>query len=119
MALNALAALLAGVALGAPADGLLEGLAGFAGVRRRFEFRGRAAGVAVYDDYAHHPTKVAAQLRRGPGRGGRGPGGRGLPAAPVLADAGVRPRVRRRARAWPTRSSCSTSTARARTPSRA
>ncbi len=63
MALNALAALLAGVALGAPADGLLAGLAGFTGVRRRFEFRGRAAGVAVYDDYAHHPTKVAAQLR--------------------------------------------------------
>ena len=48
---------------GAPAEGLLEGLAGFDGVRRRFEFRGRAAGVAVYDDYAHHPTKVAAQLR--------------------------------------------------------
>jgi UDP-N-acetylmuramate--alanine ligase len=43
--------------------GLLEGLAAFDGVRRRFEFRGRAAGVAVYDDYAHHPTKVAAQLR--------------------------------------------------------
>jgi UDP-N-acetylmuramate--alanine ligase len=63
MALNALAALLAGVALGAPPEGLLEGLAGFDGVRRRFEFRGRAAGVAVYDDYAHHPTKVAAQLR--------------------------------------------------------
>ncbi len=63
MALNALAALLAGVALGAPAEGLLEGLAAFDGVRRRFEFRGRAAGVAVYDDYAHHPTKVAAQLR--------------------------------------------------------
>jgi len=60
-------------ALGAPAEGLLEGLAGFDGVRRRFEFRGRAAGVAVYDDYAHHPTKVAAQLRAardvaGPGR---------------------------------------------------
>ena len=63
MALNALAALLAGVALGAPVEGLLTGLAGFDGVRRRFEFRGRAAGVAVYDDYAHHPTKVAAQLR--------------------------------------------------------
>ncbi len=63
MALNALAAMLAGVALGAPAEGLLEGLAAFDGVRRRFEFRGRAAGVAVYDDYAHHPTKVAAQLR--------------------------------------------------------
>jgi UDP-N-acetylmuramate--alanine ligase len=63
MALNALAALLAGVELGAEVDGLLAGLAAFDGVRRRFEFRGRAAGVAVYDDYAHHPTKVAAQLR--------------------------------------------------------
>jgi UDP-N-acetylmuramate--alanine ligase len=63
MALNALAALLAGVELGAEADALLAGLAAFDGVRRRFEFRGRAAGVAVYDDYAHHPSKVAAQLR--------------------------------------------------------
>ena len=63
MALNALAALLAGVAFRAPTEGLLKGLAAFDGVRRRFEFRGRAAGVAVYDDYAHHPTKVAAQLR--------------------------------------------------------
>jgi UDP-N-acetylmuramate--alanine ligase len=63
MALNALGALLAGVELGADADALLAGLAAFDGVRRRFEFRGRAAGVAVYDDYAHHPSKVAAQLR--------------------------------------------------------
>jgi UDP-N-acetylmuramate--alanine ligase len=63
MALNALGALLAGVELGADVEGLLAGLAAFDGVRRRFEFRGRAAGVAVYDDYAHHPSKVAAQLR--------------------------------------------------------
>jgi UDP-N-acetylmuramate--alanine ligase len=63
MALNALAALLAGAELGAGTDGLLAGLAAFDGVRRRFEFRGRAAGVVVYDDYAHHPSKVAAQLR--------------------------------------------------------
>ncbi|WP_305849631.1 glutamate ligase domain-containing protein, partial [Pseudonocardia lacus] len=63
MALNALAALLAAVELGADAEGVLAGLAAFDGVRRRFEFRGRAAGVAVYDDYAHHPAKVAAQLR--------------------------------------------------------
>jgi UDP-N-acetylmuramate--alanine ligase len=63
MALNALAAVLAGVELGADIDELLAGLAVFDGVRRRFEFRGRAAGVAVYDDYAHHPSKVAAQLR--------------------------------------------------------
>lgn len=63
MALNALGALLAGVELGADAVTLLAGLAAFDGVRRRFEFRGRAAGVAVYDDYAHHPSKVTAQLR--------------------------------------------------------
>ncbi|MGH3906929.1 MAG: UDP-N-acetylmuramate--L-alanine ligase [Pseudonocardiaceae bacterium] len=63
MAGNALAALLAGLELGAPLPGLLEGLAGFSGVQRRFEFKGRAAGARVYDDYAHHPTKVAAALR--------------------------------------------------------
>ncbi|MBK1788380.1 UDP-N-acetylmuramate--L-alanine ligase [Prauserella cavernicola] len=63
MALNAVAALLAGLELGAPADELAEGLAAFGGVRRRFEFKGRAADVRVYDDYAHHPTEVAAQLR--------------------------------------------------------
>jgi UDP-N-acetylmuramate--alanine ligase len=63
MALNALGALLAGIALGSPVAGLVEGLAVFDGVRRRFEYKGRAAGVAVYDDYAHHPTEVAATLR--------------------------------------------------------
>jgi UDP-N-acetylmuramate--alanine ligase len=63
MALNALGALLAGVELGADPETMLAGLAAFDGVRRRFEFRGRAGGVAVYDDYAHHPSKVAAQLR--------------------------------------------------------
>lgn len=63
MALNALAALLAGVELGGDLTALLAGLAAFDGVRRRFEFKGRAGGVAVYDDYAHHPSKVAAQLR--------------------------------------------------------
>jgi len=63
MALNALAALLAGLELGAPLPGLLEGLAGFSGVRRRFEFKGRCGDVVLYDDYAHHPTEVSAQLR--------------------------------------------------------
>jgi UDP-N-acetylmuramate--alanine ligase len=63
MASNAVAALLAGLELGAPLPGLLAGLAGFGGVRRRFEFTGKAADVRVYDDYAHHPTKVAAALR--------------------------------------------------------
>jgi UDP-N-acetylmuramate--alanine ligase len=63
MAANAIAALLAGLELGAPLDGLLAGLAAFGGVRRRFELKGRAGTVRVYDDYAHHPTEVAAQLR--------------------------------------------------------
>ncbi len=73
MALNAIAALVAGLELGAPLEGLLEGVAGFGGVRRRFEFKGRAGGVRVYDDYAHHPTEVAAQLRaaRPAAHGGR------------------------------------------------
>ncbi len=62
MALNALGALIAGLELGAPLDGLLDGIASFGGVRRRFEFKGLAGGVRVYDDYAHHPTEVAAQL---------------------------------------------------------
>jgi UDP-N-acetylmuramate--alanine ligase len=63
MALNAVGALLAGLELGAPLEVLAEGLAAFGGVRRRFEFKGRAGDVRVYDDYAHHPTEVAAQLR--------------------------------------------------------
>nr|WP_285628252.1 cyanophycin synthetase [Kineosporia sp. NBRC 101677] len=42
---------------------MLKGLAGYDGVRRRFELKGSAAGVQVYDDYAHHPSKVSAQLR--------------------------------------------------------
>ncbi|MGH3623068.1 MAG: UDP-N-acetylmuramate--L-alanine ligase [Sciscionella sp.] len=63
MALDAVAALLTGVELGAPVTDLCDGLAVFGGVRRRFEFKGRSAGVRVYDDYAHNPTKVAAQLR--------------------------------------------------------
>jgi UDP-N-acetylmuramate--alanine ligase len=73
MASNAVAALLAGLELGAPLPGLLAGLAAFGGVRRRFELIGQVAGARVYDDYAHHPTKVAAALRGarqvvGPGR---------------------------------------------------
>ncbi len=73
MAGNAIAALLAGLELGAPLAGLLAGIAGFGGVRRRFEFKGRAGDVRVYDDYAHHPTEVAAQLRaaRPAAQGGR------------------------------------------------
>ncbi|MBJ7341749.1 UDP-N-acetylmuramate--L-alanine ligase [Mycolicibacterium sp.] len=62
MALNALAALLASVEAGADAVTVLDGLAAFEGVRRRFESVGTAAGVRVFDDYAHHPTEVHATL---------------------------------------------------------
>ncbi len=62
MALNALGALLAAVEAGAPIDIVLDGLAGFEGVRRRFELVGTANGVRVFDDYAHHPTEVRAAL---------------------------------------------------------
>jgi UDP-N-acetylmuramate--alanine ligase len=63
MARNSAAALLAGLELGLPLAGLVEGLGRFGGVHRRFEFKGTADGVRVYDDYAHHPTEVRAQLR--------------------------------------------------------
>ncbi|BBZ52202.1 UDP-N-acetylmuramate--L-alanine ligase [Mycobacterium heidelbergense] len=66
MALNALGALLAAVEIGASADVVLDGLAGFEGVRRRFELVGTSgvgqASVRVFDDYAHHPTEISATL---------------------------------------------------------
>ena len=62
LALNSAAALLAGTALGLPEGLLVEGLGGYTGVRRRMELKGTAAGVRVYDDYAHHPTELTAQL---------------------------------------------------------
>jgi UDP-N-acetylmuramate--alanine ligase len=62
MALNALGALLAAIEVGASVDEVLDGLAGFEGVRRRFELVGTAASVRVFDDYAHHPTEISATL---------------------------------------------------------
>ncbi|OBG96518.1 UDP-N-acetylmuramate--L-alanine ligase [Mycobacterium sp. E3251] len=62
MALNALGALLAAIEIGAPVDSVLDGLAGFEGVRRRFELVGNAGSVRVFDDYAHHPTEISATL---------------------------------------------------------
>jgi UDP-N-acetylmuramate--alanine ligase len=61
--LNALAALLACQEAGVPPRESAAALATFPGAGRRFEHRGRtAAGAAVYDDYAHHPTEVRATL---------------------------------------------------------
>lgn len=59
---NALGALAAARHLGAGLDAVARGLAGFAGVQRRFEVIGEAGGVVVVDDYAHHPTEVGATV---------------------------------------------------------
>ena len=60
--LNATAALVTGLGLGYSASDLRAGLESFTGTRRRFDFKGTADGVRVYDDYAHHPTEIAATL---------------------------------------------------------
>ena len=59
---NALAAIAVGAHVGLSPDTLAEGLAGFAGVRRRLERAGMARGVTVFDDFAHHPTAVTETL---------------------------------------------------------
>lgn len=48
--------------LDAPVDAVREGLAGFGGAQRRFQRLGSRAGVTVVDDYAHHPTELAATI---------------------------------------------------------
>jgi UDP-N-acetylmuramate: L-alanyl-gamma-D-glutamyl-meso-diaminopimelate ligase len=59
---NALAALAVGAAVGLNTDTMREALRRFKGVRRRMELRGTAAGVSVYDDFAHHPTAIEETL---------------------------------------------------------
>ncbi|WP_432192707.1 UDP-N-acetylmuramate--L-alanine ligase [Streptomyces sp. bgisy027] len=61
-ALNAVAALAAGSALGVPAAELAPALAAYTGVKRRLQLKGEAAGVQVVDSYAHHPTEMTADL---------------------------------------------------------
>ena len=62
-ALNAAAVLLATDALGIPREVAARALERFEGVGRRLEVLGAPRGVSVIDDYAHHPTEVAAGLR--------------------------------------------------------
>jgi UDP-N-acetylmuramate--alanine ligase len=70
-ALNALAAVAVGLELEIAFAHIAEALEEFRGVGRRFELRGEAAGVRVFDDYGHHPTEVAATLAAAKGLGGR------------------------------------------------
>jgi UDP-N-acetylmuramate--alanine ligase len=60
--LNATAAIAVGIGLDIPADQIRSGLENFRGVDRRFQLRGRAAGISVIDDYGHHPTEIRATL---------------------------------------------------------
>ncbi|MES2755509.1 MAG: Mur ligase family protein [Pseudomonadota bacterium] len=59
---NALAALGAAQAAGVPLADAAAALAGFSGLKRRFELVGESGGVAVIDDFGHNPDKIAATL---------------------------------------------------------
>jgi UDP-N-acetylmuramate--alanine ligase len=59
---NALAAIAVGHHAGVPLGVMKKAVAEFRGAGRRFELIGEAAGVTVVDDYAHHPTEVAATI---------------------------------------------------------
>jgi UDP-N-acetylmuramate: L-alanyl-gamma-D-glutamyl-meso-diaminopimelate ligase len=70
--MNALAVYATAKELGLAPAAICEGMATFAGVRRRQEFKGEAGGVAVIDDFAHHPTAIEETIeavkRAYPGR---------------------------------------------------
>jgi UDP-N-acetylmuramate: L-alanyl-gamma-D-glutamyl-meso-diaminopimelate ligase len=59
---NALAAIAISAAAGLSLDTMRQSLRRFKGVRRRMQHRGTVRGVAVYDDFAHHPTAIAETL---------------------------------------------------------
>ena len=67
---NAVAALAAARHVGVPIEVGLAAIATFEGVKRRLEVRGRVRGVTVYDDFAHHPTAIAATIEGLRGRVG-------------------------------------------------
>jgi UDP-N-acetylmuramate--alanine ligase len=60
--LNATAAIAVGIGLDIKPDQVRSALENFRGVDRRFQLRGKAAGVSVIDDYGHHPTEIRATL---------------------------------------------------------
>jgi len=60
--LNSLAAIAVGMEMEIPFNIIKKGLIDYEGVRRRFEIKGIVNDIIVVDDYAHHPTEVAATL---------------------------------------------------------
>jgi UDP-N-acetylmuramate--alanine ligase len=69
---DAVAALAMGVRLGLPFADLRRGLEAFTGTGRRMERKGEAAGVRVYDSYAHHPVEIAGDLQAARALAGEG-----------------------------------------------
>ncbi len=59
---NALAALAASMELGISFGDIASGLSKFHGTDRRFQYKGEVNGITIIDDYAHHPTEIAATL---------------------------------------------------------
>jgi len=60
--LNSLLAVGMGLELNIPFEHIQDGLSEYKGVYRRFELKGEAADITIYDDYAHHPTEISATL---------------------------------------------------------
>jgi UDP-N-acetylmuramate--alanine ligase len=69
---DALAAMAAGEELGFARADLARGIASYTGTRRRMEPKGEAAGVRVYDSYAHHPTEIDGDLQSARALAGEG-----------------------------------------------
>ncbi len=63
LTLNATAAIAVAMELGLTIDQIRKALASFGGVKRRFTRTGEWNGVAIFDDYGHHPVEISAVLR--------------------------------------------------------
>ena len=61
--LNALATIATALEVGVSFNKIAEGLSTFHGAKRRFQVKGRVRNILVVDDYAHHPTEIAATLK--------------------------------------------------------
>ena len=116
-AINAAGAFAVLVGLGFDPAASLAGIARFAGTGRRFELHGTVGGVSVYDDYAHHPTEVAAASPRRAPSSARAASSRCTSRTSTAARGCSRRSSPRCSSSTPTRPSCSTCTALARTPS--
>ena len=72
---NCLAAIAVAIELEIDVKSVKDALSDFSGVQRRFELKGIAAGIRVFDDYGHHPTEIKATLRAAKSALSRKPGG--------------------------------------------